>query len=837
MKSNCCFKKAAGEGFQVNMLTALALWACLPMGSLLAASPDIQYTEPTGGQRGTEVQVKVVGSRLWDAEEVLFYQPGVTLKEIKHDEKGSGSFFTATFVVAPDAALGEHTYRVRTKSGLTYARRFWISQFPNQVEVDPNNLFEKPQDIPMNVTVDGTSKPETADYFRVNAKKGERISVEVEGLRANQMGQRVGIDPYCAILNKDRFEIVASDDTALLKQDCYVSTIAPEDGQYIIEVRDAAYEGSGRYRAHIGNFPRPKAIYPAGGKAGSQVEVTLLGDEKGDYKTTVALPAEPTENFSVFAAHEGLTPPSANKMRVSAYDNVLEDESKNDEWKTLDKSAGVLPLAFNGILQENGDIDYFRFTAKKGQAFKIRALARNLNSPVDTVLTVYNDKGGGVGSSDDADGSADARVDFTAPADGDYFVRVNDMLQRGGEDYVYRIETEVATPALLLTMPEYIRNDNQHRKMMEIPRGGRFAAIVNVVRQGVKGDVKFEGVDLPPGVTVLADSLPANGTQFPVVFQAAADAPIGGKLSALYGVANDPDKPGFKGRYTEMLDYVRGEPNGTLYYSRTEDKLPVAVCEEAPFQLELVQPITPIVRDGVGTVTVRATRQAGFTKPITVRWMWNPPGISCNSTVTIPEGQNEATFSLTANGNSEVRTWQVCVLGETDLGKGIIRNASPLAPMEVGDHFVKATLQLATVFQGNKGEVLVDMEGVRDFPSDAKVKLVGLPAKSVGEEVVMKNGQEQIKIPVTTQAETPVGQHKNIFCELTFTHNGKTITQRAGYGGVFRVDPKPKEAPKPAVAAAGAPKAATPAAPAPAKPLSRLEQLRLDAQKAAQEKK
>jgi hypothetical protein len=247
------------------MLTALALWACLPIGDSLlqAASPDFRYVLPRGGQRGTEVKVRFQGSRLWDAEEIVFHQPGVTAKDIVHDEKNSGTFFDATLVIAPDAELGEHIMRVRTKSGLSYARRFWVSQFPNVEEQPNNNEFATPQDIPLNVTVEGDVKTETADFFRINAKKGQRISVEVEGLRANSVGQSMAMDPYVAILNSERFEVEASDDTALLKQDCYVSVIAPEDGQYIVEIRDSAYQGNGRYRLTLApSLVRRRFIQP-----------------------------------------------------------------------------------------------------------------------------------------------------------------------------------------------------------------------------------------------------------------------------------------------------------------------------------------------------------------------------------------------------------------------------------------------------------------------------------------------------------------------------------------------------------------------------------------------
>ena len=75
----------------------------------------------------------------------------------------------------------------------------------------------------------------------IEAKKGERISAEVEGMR-------LGItmfDPYVAILNTKRFELATSDDAALIWQDGFASVLAPEDGKYIIQVRESAYAGNG----------------------------------------------------------------------------------------------------------------------------------------------------------------------------------------------------------------------------------------------------------------------------------------------------------------------------------------------------------------------------------------------------------------------------------------------------------------------------------------------------------------------------------------------------------------------------------------------------------------
>ena len=121
-----------------------------------------------------------------------------------------------------------------------------------------------------NVCVAGTLQNEDADYYRIHAKKGERLSVEVEGIRLGQ----AYFDPFVSVLDKNRFELASVDDTALAKQDPFVSVVIPEDGDYTILVREASYRGADNchYRLHVGNFPRPSVAYPAGGKRGEQLE-------------------------------------------------------------------------------------------------------------------------------------------------------------------------------------------------------------------------------------------------------------------------------------------------------------------------------------------------------------------------------------------------------------------------------------------------------------------------------------------------------------------------------------------------------------------------------------
>jgi hypothetical protein len=314
---------------------------------------------------------------------------------------------------------------------------------------------------------------------------------------------------------------------------------------------------------------------------------------------------------------------------------------------------------------------------------------------VDPVLTIYNDKMGGLGSSDDADATKDSRVDFKAPADGDYYIRINDMLSRGGADFVYRIEPVTTPPTIEVTMPEMLRRDFQYMKQFNVPRGGYYAMVVNTTRKGVAGDLKFEMPALPAGVTMEAGIVPKSIGQFPVLLKATPEAPIGGGLYELIVKTVAGDAP-VSGKFIQTLDLVRGPQNGVEYYTRNFAKLPVSVSEALPFAITIDQPKVPIVRNGTLKLKVRAQRKDGYDKPITVRFPWLPPGIASPATMTLDGKTSELEYELNANENAELNTWNLTLIAESDAGTGVAFTASPFIKLAVEEPFLQIKFSLAT---------------------------------------------------------------------------------------------------------------------------------------------
>src|SRR5262245_14654556 len=92
------------------------------------------------------------GGRRSDAKEILFYTPGfdVTKLEVVNDAQ-----VKATVKIAADCRLGEHMVRVRTATGISELKTFWVGALPVVQEKEPNSDFAAPQKIPLNVTVLG----------------------------------------------------------------------------------------------------------------------------------------------------------------------------------------------------------------------------------------------------------------------------------------------------------------------------------------------------------------------------------------------------------------------------------------------------------------------------------------------------------------------------------------------------------------------------------------------------------------------------------------------------------------------------------------------------------
>ena len=288
-------------------------------------------------------------------------------------------------------------------------------------------------------------------------------------------------------------------------------------------------------------------------------------------------------------------------------------------------------------------------------------------------------------------------------------------------------------------------------------------------------------------------------------------------------------------RSTQSTGLVRGQ-NNIMVWGHTAERLALAVTEEAPFKIDIVQPNVPLVRDGSMNLKVVATRKEGFTAPIAVTMLYDPPGVGSARSVAIAEGQTEAFIPLNANGGAEIKTWKIAVVGEATVGNGPVLASSQLANLEISDRFFTFAFDAAAVEQGAETEVVIRITKNKDFDGAAKVELLGLPNEVTTAPIDITKETAEGVFKVKTTANSPEGKHQTLLCRAVVTINGEPIAHTLG-PGQLRIDkPLPPKVdappPMPVVAAAPPPPAAAEAPPV--KRLTRLEQLRLDREKANQ---
>ena len=773
-----------GRRFDKSIACGILLYAA---ASACAVTPHLASITPTGGQRGNELELSFHGERLQDAVEIIAYEPGL---EVRRLNLVTNQLVKATVKLSPECGLGEHHLRLRTATGLSELRTFFVGAFPVVDEMEPNNTPAQAQKLTLNTTVAGVITSEDVDCFAVELQKGARLSAEVEGMR---LGRGV-FDPRLTVLETNGTVLADVDDTWLAMQDPFVSLIAPHDGTFILQLREVTYGGSGdcHYRLHVGNFSRPTSVYPLGGKAGETVALTFFSEATSEFVQEVKLPDTPQERLGVFAELDHISAPSANWIRVSPFPNVLASGQTPDREHATVVNAPP-PFALNGFIALKGEEDWFRFPATKGVPLDVNVYARQLRSPLDSLLDVFDAQGHSLAANDDA-GGADSALKFTPADSTNYFVRIRDTLGRFGRDFTYRIEITPTAPSIAVKIPEVARNDSQARQFIVVPRGNRFATLISAKRANLGSELLFDVPDLPPGVAMLADRLAANVESEPLVFEAAPDAPIGGRLVDLTAIGTNATGK-VTGHFRQEAVLIEG-PNNTTYYDTRVDRLCVAVTKEAPFSLRIVEPKVPLVQAGSMALEIIAERKPGFDEPIEVRMIWNPPGVSSQSEASIPKGATNVVYQLNANDGAEARDWELAVLGHATVEGGQLYVSSQLAALEVATPFLAGKIETLATIPGKPAKLTVNLQQLKPFVGKAAIRLLGLPEKVTAQLKDITKDDEKVSFDLTVDPKCAPGSFKNLFCSVEVMQDGHVVPHNIASGGILRVVPVKREAVK-----------------------------------------
>jgi hypothetical protein len=193
-------------------------------------------------------------------------------------------------------------------------------------------------------------------------------------------------------------------------------------------------------------------VFPPGGKAGSDVEVGITGAELEEvaamrfshpgitaklkanrFVVTIAPDVPPGIYDARIVGLSGISNPRA--FVVGDQPEIVKTKANNSPADAVELPVGAI---FSGSVKAAAN-DYFKFTAKKGQRLLVECIAPEIDSRLSPVLAVLDSSGQELEVSRNG-----GLLDFTAPADGSYLVRLSDLSFGGDPEHFYRISVTTA---------------------------------------------------------------------------------------------------------------------------------------------------------------------------------------------------------------------------------------------------------------------------------------------------------------------------------------------------------------------------------------------------------
>ena len=426
-----------------------------------------------------------------------------------------GEDVTLKFVIAPDAEPGRRELRLRTAAmGLSNPVSFYVGQLPEHVEKEPNNkIADSGASSSPPLIINGRIMPGDVDHFRLELKKGARL---VMAASARELIPYIAdavpgwFQATLALYDSAGNEVAYADDYRFNPDPILFHEI-PEDGEYVLEIKDAIYRGREDfvYRIAVGELPFVTSIFPMGGPVGARTTVATKGwNLPSDKLTLDAKEKEP-----------GILPLSVRKSKLVsnsvpfALDTLPESVELEPNNRLASARQVKLPVIVNGRIDQPGDWDLFRFEGRAGQKIVAEVYARRLNSPLDSMLKLTDSAGRKLEANDDHEDKgaglvthhADSHITAELPADGTYCLHLSDAQNKGGEAYGYRLRIGPPKPDFeLRVVPSSIN----------IRAGATIPITVYALRKdGFTGKIELALRDAPEGFTLRGGPLSAKQDQ------------------------------------------------------------------------------------------------------------------------------------------------------------------------------------------------------------------------------------------------------------------------------------------------------------------------------------
>ncbi|MEZ6130581.1 MAG: PPC domain-containing protein [Planctomycetaceae bacterium] len=471
-------------------LSLTFLFLCSGWNERIAADPPkIERLFPPGGQRGTTVEAKVIGSAGDETPNVWSAAGQVTLA---FNEKND----SATVTIPADATPGLHWLRFYNSAGATDLRPFVVGLVAESAEVEPNNRPDEAQALTeLPVTLTGVlEKTGDADVFAVTLTAGQTFVASMQAHR--DLGSPM--DGVLQLLNSNGTVIAHNDDDHGF--DPQIAFDVPTDGTYY--VRTFAFPST------------PNSSIQLAGAATYVYRLTMTTGAFIDHTRPVVVTSAQETTVELHGWNLGETPRlmpvpafEGDATTLAADDVTLPVRLTATRYASLVETPGTplrlnVPSAVTGVIAAKNEADVYEFEGRKGQSLTATVAARSMHSLLDPVLTIKAADGKSIKDADDRSREdLDSVAAFKLPADGTYTATVFDRFGDGGSRYVYLFTLEEAVPSFNATVKDnafVLTEDKPLEVAVTVARENGFADALTVTVEGLPDGVTAEPVVSEP---------------------------------------------------------------------------------------------------------------------------------------------------------------------------------------------------------------------------------------------------------------------------------------------------------------------------------------------------
>ena len=511
------------------VLCFLSVILCGSLGYCQTSYPMLMKLHPQAAQVGQTSEHELESRySLHGASGVLITGEGVTGEiatpmPLKDGEKRPNlQKIKIKLHVSEEAQPGVRDFRVMTPQGVSTLGQLVIVRDPVIVEKEKNDSAAAAQEIALPATVCGLiDRAEDVDFYKFRVEAGTSLNFHVRSMRLEDKihDLQQHADPLIALRNASGTTLATSDN--VFAGDPFLSYRFEHAGEYFLEIRDVRYQGNRywTYDIEINSRPFVSNVHPLGLAIGQETEVELVGALlPPQSKARIKIPAGRKPGLAEIPLPGDLAAINPVPVVLTDLPTIVETSNDNNTPETAQKIS--VPAGISGRIESPADLDYFAFTAKKGERFSFEVVAHRQQSSLDSSLRIVDAKDRRLTENDDLRlykrTFSDSWIEnWAAPADGEYYLEIGDLHLRGGADFVYFIEAQRAEPYFEL----YLDTDKT-----ELTPGTSGVLFVNAVRKnGFEGEIALEIEGLPEGVKATCGRILAGQRDGCIVLQADDD--------------------------------------------------------------------------------------------------------------------------------------------------------------------------------------------------------------------------------------------------------------------------------------------------------------------------